>query len=561
MARREVADAVVVGSGATGGWVAMHLARAGLRITLLEAGRALNPEADFTQHKRPYDMPLRGARHAPRAALERQAVQKECYQCDEYTHHLFVDDTEHPYTTPKERPFLWIRGRHVGGKSIMWARQSYRTSDLDLKAASRDGLGADWPLTYEELAPYYDRVERFVGVSGQAEGLPHLPDGQFLPPMSLTAGEQLLRERVRHALGRTVTIGRVAVLTKTLHGRAACRECGACSRGCDTGSYYSSPSSTLPAAAATRRMTLVSNAIASHIIVDGAGRCRGVHYVDRVTRAHRQVFARVVVLCASTLESTRIMLNSRSRQHPNGIANSSGVLGHYLMDHVMGGGASGVLPMLKGVPDTRANRPNGIYIPRFRNVESKQPDFIRGYAFQGSAHESKWAHAFGLPGFGPAFKRSVRENRPWNIELNGFGECLPRFENFCALDDQHKDAWGIPVLRISAAFGDNERRMVDDMAASAAEMLECAGAEDIRQNAQISVPGLAIHEAGTARMGNDPKTSVLNRWQQAHDVRNLFVMDGACLPSSPCQHPTITLMALAARACDRLVDEYRAGRL
>jgi len=548
-------DAVIVGSGATGGWVAMHLASAGMRIAVLEGGRALDPARDYTDGKRPHEFPLRGDRNAPRAVAEMQPVQRQCFHCDETTHQFFVNDTEHPYTTPADRPFYWIRGRHVGGKSLIWARQSYRLSDLDLHAASGDGFGDDWPLSYADLAPYYDRVERFIGVSGQAEGLPHLPDGCFLPPMELTPGEELLRKRVRQSFGRTVTIGRTAVLTRDHGGRAKCRSCGACSRGCSSGSYYSSPASTLPAAVATGRTTIVPNAIVSYVVTDERGRCRGVHCVDRVTRAHREVMANLVILCASTLESTRILLNS------NGLANSSGVLGHYLMDHVMGGGASGTLPMLKNVADTRADRPNGIYIPRFRNVGTKYGAFIRGYAFQGSAHESKWAHAYGMPGFGASFKRAIEQNRPWNISLSGFGECLPRFENHCTLDNSRKDAWGIPVLHISAAYGDNERKMVRDMASSAAEMLEAAGAEDIRPSDEISIPGLAVHETGTARMGNDPKTSVLNQWLQSHDVSNLFVMDGSCYPSSPCQNPTITLMALAARACDRLIVEYRAGRV
>jgi choline dehydrogenase-like flavoprotein len=561
MARMQTYDAIIVGSGATGGWVAKHLTEGGLQVAVLEAGRALDPSVDFTEHKRPFDMPLRGRRLGTRASQEEQPIQTECYQCDEYTNHLFIKDTEHPYTTPRDRPFIWIRGRHVGGKSITWARQTYRLSDYDLKAASRDGYGDDWPLDYAELTPYYDRVERFIGVSGQTEGLPQLPDGQFLPPMHLSCGEELLKKTVKTKFGRTLTIGRVAILTQNLNGRPKCHYCGPCSRGCVTGSYYSSPSSTLPAAAATRRLMLIPNAVVSHVTVDDRGKCRGVHYVDRITRAHHEVTARMVILCASTLESTRIMLNSRSTRHPNGIANTSGVLGHYLMDHIMGGGASGTLPMLRGVADTRGNRPNGIYIPRFRNIESKHPGFLRGYGFQGTSQEVLWGHAFGLPGFGAGFKRAVKQERPWNIYLGGFGESLPNFDNFCELDKERKDAWGIPVLHISAAFGDNEKKMVEDMADTAVEMLQATGAEDVKRNASISTPGLAIHEVGTARMGNNPKTSVLNRWQQAHDVSNLFVMDGAVLPSSACQNPTITLMALAARACDRLIDEYKAGRV
>ena len=554
-------DAIIVGSGATGGWVAKQLTEAGLDVAVVEAGRRLNPSEDYTEHTLPHQMPFRGRRLGSRDRQARQPVQSRCYQCDEYTNHLFIDDTEHPYTTPADRPFDWIRGRHVGGKSILWARQSYRLSDYDFKAASRDGFGDDWPLSYEELAPYYDRVERFVGISGQAEGLPQLPDSVFLPPMELTCGEQILKQAMRERFGRTLTIGRTAVLTRAHNGRPACHYCGPCSRGCRTGSYYSSPHSTLPAAAATGRLTLISNAVVSHVTTDDEGKCSGVYYVDRVTRNHREVTGKLVVLCASTLESTRIMLNSTSSRHPAGLANSSGVLGHYLMDHVMGGGAAGTLPVLRGVPDTRGNRPNGIYVPRFRNIDTREPDLLRGYGFQGRARLSQWGHATDVPGFGAEFKRRVREERPWQISLGGFGECLPRFENTCELDRNRVDAWGIPILHISAAFGDNERKMVADMADTAMEMLEAAGAEDITRRENMSPPGLAIHEVGTARMGNDPAASVLNRWQQAHDVSNLFVMDGSCYVSSACQNPTLTMMALAARACDYLVEELRADRV
>ena len=477
------------------------------------------------------------------------------------TSHLFINDQEHPYTTPKERPFTWIRGRHVGGKSIMWARQSYRLSDYDFKAASRDGFGMDWPISHDELAPYYDEVEMFVGISGMEESLPQLPDSKFLPPMKLSCGEWMLRDKVRQNFGRTVTIGRTAVLTQDHQGRSKCHYCGPCSRGCSTGSYYSSPASTLPAAEASGRLTMMSNKIASHITLEDGKKARGVWCVDRLSRNHSEMRGRMIFLCASTLESTRILLNSKSKHWSEGLGNSSGVLGHYLMDHVMGGGARGRLPMLDGTPDPRGNRPNGIYIPRFQNLESKHPKFLRGYAFQGHSRDIGWGHAYSLPGFGASFKKAVRETLPWEISLYGFGECLPRFENFCRLNHHLTDRWGIPALHIEAAFGDNEQALVDDMAVSAAEMLEAADALDIRQGARMSEPGLAIHEVGTARMGEDPKESYLNRWNQSHEVPNLFVTDGSCYPSSACQNPTLTLMALTARACDYAIEQRRSGDL
>jgi len=560
MAEREVFDAVVVGSGATGGWAAKELTEAGLKVAVLEAGRKLDPAKDYSEHKLPYEMPLRGQKAA--SELEKdQFIQKKCYQCDEYANHLFVNDNDCTYTTPKDRPFAWIRGRHVGGKSIMWGRQSYRLSDYDLKAASRDGFGMDWPLDYAELAPYYDRVERFVGISGMAENVPQLPDSQFLPPMALNCGEMVARQTLKEKFGRTLTIGRTAILTAPVGGRPPCHYCGPCGRGCTTGSYYSSPASSLPAAAATGRLTLIPNAVVSHIALDDTGRCRSVNYVDRLTRAQREVFAKTVVLCASTLESTRIMLNSKSERHPNGLANGSGVLGHYLMDHIMGGGARGQLPMSNKYVDDRARRPNGIYVPRFRNIDQKHDAFLRGYGFQGGASLEKWGHAFAMPGFGAAFKKRVRDERPWMMNFSGFGECLARYENFCRLDEEKVDAWGIPVLHISMDHSDNEHDMMRDMRDTAEEMLKAMGAEDIEGRADIAMPGLTIHEVGTARMGNDPGSSVTNRWQQAHEVKNLFLMDGAVFPSSACQNPTLTMMALAARACAHLVDEYKHGNL
>lgn len=554
-------DAVVVGSGAVGGWVAKELTEYGLRIAVLDAGGKLDPTKDYNEHQHPYDVPFRGRKLGSRATRARQPVQRHCVAYDEFTAHQFVDDIDNPYITPDDRRFIWIRARQVGGRSILWNRHVYRYSDLDFKAASRDGYGEDWPLGYADLAPYYDRVESYIGVTGIAERLPQLPDGRFQAPMHFSCGEEVLRGAIRRKFGRTLTMDRSATLTEPHRGRPKCHYCGPCARGCVTRSFYSSPAVSLPAAAATGRMTLVPGAVVSHVLVDGRGKCRGVYYVDRTTRSHREVSANVVVLCASTMESTRIALNSRSNAYPNGLANSSGVLGHYLMDSARGGGASGVLPMLHGVHDTPGRRPTQILIVRYRNVETTHPDFIRGYHVQGRSTESTWEHAYQTPGFGAGFKKAVRDRRHWRVSFSGFGDCLPQFENFCELDPDTVDAWGIPVLRISMRWHDNERKMMKDLGESAAEMLRAAGAEDVTFTTEATTPGLATHEVGTARMGANRKTSVLNQFAQAHDVGNLFVMDGATFTTAPCPNPTLTMMAIASRACDYLAREYRAGRL
>ena len=569
MAKQEVFDAIVVGSGATGGWAAKELAQQGLRVAVVEAGRKIDPTKEFTEHNWPYEMKYRG--FGDRQEMERtQPIQSKCYACNEYGRQFFVNDLENPYTTPPDKPFYWIRSRQVGGRSIPWGRQTYRLSNYDFKAASHDGYGDDWPISYEDIAPYYDKVEDFIGISGSFENLPQLPDSKFIPPMSFTCGEKVLKKAVEKMNDplRRVIIGRAAILTKPIHqgtpdARASCHWCGHCDRGCSTKSYYSSPASTLPAAARTGRMALITNAVVSHIVVDpNTGKAKGVHYVDSVTRNHREVFGKVVVLCAGTLESTRIMLNSTSPIHPAGIANSSGVLGHYLMDHIGGGGASGSLPMLDRKNFEQDGRANGIYIARFRNIKSKHGRFIRGYGFQGGAGQPLWEHAKGISGFGSDLKQAVRDNHPWGIGLGGFGESLARFENHVSLNTDVVDAWGIPVLHIEAVYCDNESEMVKDMGETAAEMLHAAGAKDVTVSyGPTSTPGIIIHEVGTARMGNDPKKSVLNKFNQAHDVKNLFVTDGACYVSGGNQNPTLTMMALTVRACEYIKREYSAGRL
>lgn len=552
-ARTEVFDAVVVGSGATGGWAAKELTEAGMRVAVLEAGPPVSPR-EFSEHVEPFQMKYRG--HNPKI-LERRPIQGRIYACRETNYQWFVDDIENPYTTPDNQPFDWIRMRVVGGRSLSWGRQSYRMGDIDFKAASRDGFGEDWPISYAELVPYYEKVERYIGISGQEENLPQLPDSVFQPPMEMTCGETMLRDAVKQKMGRTVTIGRVAILTKPLNGRQPCHYCGPCEQGCSTFSYYSSPFTTLKAAAATGRMTLIPNAVASHITRDKAtGLATGIAFIDRMNRAPREVKAKVVVLCASTLESTRLLLNSA----PGGLGNSSGALGHYLMDHIYGGGASGEMPMLKANPwYGPPRRPNGIYIPRFRNLkETTTGGFIRGYGYQG---ESQPNYAFEARGFGEDYKQAVRDQAYWSIGVGVWGECLPRYENKVEIDPLRTDAWGIPVPRISMKWSDNELKLFEDARRQGAEMLEAAGAKGVHVSGEPAAPGFCIHEIGTARMGSNPRKSVVDAECRLHDVKNIYVTDGACWVSSACQNPTLTMMAITVRSCERIVDRFKKREL
>ena len=556
-ALQQTYDAIVVGSGATGGWAAKRLAEAGLKVALLEAGRAVSPR-EFTEHMPGFKLKYRG--RSPEIARTRP-IQKQCYACMEYNYEWFVNDLENPYSTPKDKPFSWQRLRIVGGRSLVWGRQSYRLSDVDLKAASRDGYGDDWPISYADLAPYYDIVERYVGISGSAEHNEMLPDGQFLPPMQLTCGEVRLRDRVKEKFGRTLTMGRSAILTQTHNGRAACHQCGPCERGCITFSYFSSPFTTVKDAVKSGNCTLITNAIVSHVDMDSAAnKARGITYVDRLTKETKEVRGKAVILCAQALESTRILLNSSTREYPKGLANSSGVLGHYLMDHVVGGGASGTFDDLNILPSANPpHRPNGIYLVRFRNTPTsgKHPDFIRGYGYQGGSGPEFNTEAAGL---GAEYKKAVKLGR-YAVSLGGFGECLARWDNFCEIDPNLKDAWGIPALRISMVFGDNEAALMRDAAVSAAEMLEAAGAKNIHVQTSFGMPGMAVHEVGTARMGTDPKKSVLDAFNAAHEVKNLLVTDGACYVSSACQNPTLTMMAITVRACDYLIERFRKNEV
>jgi choline dehydrogenase-like flavoprotein len=557
-------DAIVVGSGITGGWAAKELTEKGLNTLVLEAGRSIVPERDYVEHVPVWELKHRG--WDSRAERERtQPIQREVYYaCDEYSNQFFVNDKDNPYSFEPGKHFSWIRGRQVGGKSITWGRQSYRWSDLDFEANVKEGVAVDWPIRYADISPWYDYVEEFAGISGQAEGLPQLPDGKFLPPMEMTCVEIDLKNALaKNFDDRMMTIGRTAILTRVHKGRAACHYCGPCHRGCITGSYFSSISSTLPAAQKTGRLTMRPYSVVHSLIFDSkARRVSGVRVIDAQSKSALEFKARVFFICGSTLESTRMLLNSATPEFPSGLANSSGELGHNLMDHHMGSGAGGVIP---GYEDKMpfGNRPNGIYIPRFRNVseKTKQKNFQRGYGYQGGGSREGWSRGINRVGIGADFKNSLKMPGQWRMGMGGFGECLPNHNNYVEIDKEKLDAWGIPTLKIHCGWSENELAMSKDIAVQAAEMLAAAGAKDISVWQRITPPGLAIHEMGTARMGRDPKTSVLNEHNQAHDAKNLFMTDGACMVSSSCVNPSLTYMALTARACDFAVSELKKNNL
>ena len=552
-------DAIVIGSGITGGWAAKELTEKGLRTIVLEAGQTIVPERDYVEHVPAWKVKFRGMRDRQYEKVH-QPLQSQVG--DEWNAKFFVDDLENPYTTPPDQPYLFLRGRHVGGRSVMWGRQSYRWSDYDFEANLRDGHGVDWPIRYKDIEPWYDYVEDFIGVSGQAENLPQLPDGKFLPPMELNCVETHMREVVAQRFpDRRLTIGRTAILTQPHRGRAACHYCGPCARGCITRSYFSSLHSTLPAAEATGKLTMRPFSVVHSLIFDPQTRSiTGVRVIDAQTKLAVEFHAKVVFLCASTLESARILMNSATAEFSDGLANSSGQLGRNLMDHIMGSGATGAIP---GHEDRVqiGNRPNGIYMPRFRNIGDKHPNFVRGYGFQGSGKRDDWGRGSETAGFGVDFKHMLREPGPWRFTFAAFGECLPHPDNRMELNQDKLDAWGIPTLKISHKWRENELALFKDAQVTAAEMLEAAGAKDISLRSTPSTPGEGIHEMGSARMGHDPKTSVLNSWNQAHDVKNLFVTDGSFMVSSACQNPSLTYMAMTARACDYAVKQMQQGEI
>jgi choline dehydrogenase-like flavoprotein len=535
---RQPFDAIVVGSGATGGWAAKQLTQAGMRVAILEAGHKTTA-TDFTDYQTKQD----GTFSAPSAAIRSdRPIQSSCYACREPKHRWFVNDFENPYSQIK--PYRWIRMRVLGGRLLAWEGQSYRMSNLDFKAASHDGYGDDWPISYEDLLPYYEEVERYIGITGKPEYLSHLPDSIFLSTTKDNLTASVIRNSVETKFGRVVTPARLAVMTRSYDSNQPSHCCSPSEDGHLVVSHFSSPWNALADAAKTGRLTLITEAVASHILMK-EGKAIGVAYVDRATQASREVRAKLVMLCASALESTRLLLNSN-------ICNSSGVLGRYLMDHIWGGGAVGVVE----TPPTESNFDSfgrhRVYVPRFRNVKDKQTDgFIRGYGFQGKSILDRGSRNSQNPG-----PRAAEEAR-WKIRLSSFGECLARKENFVEIDQKQLDAWGIPTLKIRADWSQNELRLWRDARVQAAEMLQAAGLKHVTLTERPSVPGVCVHEMGTARMGNSSKSSVVNKFCQAHDVPNIFVTDGACWVSSGCQNPTLTMMAITVRACDYITSEYR----
>ncbi|HEX2716622.1 MAG TPA: GMC family oxidoreductase [Gemmatimonadaceae bacterium] len=566
---REEYDAIVVGSGVSGGWAAKELTEGGLRVLLLERGRPVTHGKDYvTEHKQDWEFPFREARLTPETpGTEEFQVQARTGQFREDCKHWFINDKKHPYE--EAQPFTWIQGDQLGGRSLIWGRQVYRWSDLDFEANLKDGHGVDWPIRYADIAPWYSHVEKHIGVSGEKLGLSYLPDGEFQPPMEMNAGEKYVKRGLAKAFpDRKFTIGRVAILTRDLPGRAACHYCGPCPRGCSTGSYFSSLSSTLPPANRTGRLTTQTNSLVHSLIYDDATqRVTGVRVIDTETKQDRVVSAKIVFLCASTLNSTRILLNSKSARFPNGLGNDSGELGHNLMDHHFMAGANGSIP---GLMDRyyQGHRPNGIYLARFRNLDdkSRRTDYVRGFGYQGGAGRAGWGRGGSEPGIGVALKNKLRTPGGWGFGMTAFAECLPYHENKIELSER-KDEFGIPILRVDAKWRENELAMRKDMVASAAEMLEAAGVKNVgtydahKEGQRGAEIGLGIHEMGTARMGRDPKTSVLNGWNQVHTVPNVFVTDGACMTSASCVNPSITYMALTARAANHAVDELKKRNL
>lgn len=556
-------DAIVIGTGISGGWAAKELCENGLKTLVLERGRMVKHGDYPTMNDDPWDLELRGATTAEeKKRQEKQA--RTGYTTAAESKHWFVDDIKHPYNEIKR--FDWMRGYHVGGRSLTWGRQSYRLSDLDFTANIKDGHGVDWPIRYKDIAPWYDYVERHVGISGEALGLPHLPDSIFSPPMELTCVEEEFKSKIASNYeDRLLTIGRVAHLTGNHNhkGRSNCQYRNRCIRGCPYGGYFSSNSSTLPAAEETGNMTLRPNSIVHEIIYDDQlKKVTGVKVIDAETKETYVFNADIIFCCASAIASASILMQSKSERFPNGLGNDSGELGHNIMDHHLGAGANA---RVEGFEDQyfKGRRPNGVYIPRFRNLgdeATERKDFLRGYGYQGGGGRNGMSEHVAEIGYGEKFKEAILKPGEWTMGIMGFGECLPYHDNKMTLDYDKLDDWGLPTVTFDAEWKENELAMREDIKQQAAEMLEKAGFKDVKTFDMRHAPGIGIHEMGTARMGRDPKTSVLNANNQVHGVPNVYVTDGACMTSSGCQNPSLTYMALTARAAHHAVEQFKSNK-
>jgi choline dehydrogenase-like flavoprotein len=553
-------DAIVVGSGMTGGMAAKELTEKGLKVLMIERGREVKHTQDYdTAMNEPWDLQHRG-KVPIHSAEERWANSRFPGLANEEAGKFFTNDTENPYI--EKRPFDWIRAYHTGGKSMHWGRQSYRWNKQDFEANAKEGIGVDWPIRYEDLEPWYKYVEKFVGISGQAEGLDVLPDGLFLPAMPMTAPEQYFRKMMKDKLNRPVTVGRVANLTnpQKVHtdlGRASCQYRNKCSRGCPYGAYYSSLSGSIPAASRTKRLTMLHDSIVSEIIYDEKKKvATGVRVIDQKTMHVEEYFAKIIFLNAGSINTAALMLNSKSNRFANGFGNDSDQVGRNIMDHHLGVGATATID---GFEEDYmfGQRPNALYIPRFRNWGSDKQSYLRGFGYQGGASRNSWSRGTNMDGFGAEFKEDLTKPGSWSIGFGAFGEVLPNPNNRMLLDTDKKDKWGVPMIVFDAAFGENELAMRKDMMASGIEMMEMAGFKNVTGYNRETHLGLGIHDMGTARMGRDPKTSVLNSFNQVHACKNVFVTDGAAMASSSCVNPSITYMALTARAVNFAVSELK----
>ncbi len=564
---KEKFDAIVIGSGISGGWAAKELTEKGLKTLMIERGGKVEHRVDYpTEGKPTWDFSTRNVVDK-KLVDEQYSVQKKCYAFKDNTKHFFGNDKDYPYETPKDKNFTWIRGNQFGGKSLLWARNCFRWSDYDFTANKKDGHGVDWPIRYKDIQDWYSLVEKHAGISGSKENLPQLPDSEFLPPFDMNKPEQDIKAAIeKNFPGRNMIISRTAHLTKPqanhhAHGRVQCQARNECQKGCSFGGYFSTQSSTLPPAIATGNLTIAVDSVVHSLIYDeNKNRVVGVRVIDNNDLSEREYFANIVFVNASTIGTTQILLNSKSKKYPNGIGNGSGVLGHYLMDHNYNAVISG---SIEGYEQEyyRGRRPTGIYIPNYNYQPDPNRSFLRGYAFGGGAMRKSWRQFRSIDGIGVDYKQKLKEPGAWKFSLHAQGEMLPRFENQVSLHTSKKDKWGIPLLTIECEYSENEKIMMEHAADEATKMLTAAGVKNIHTKVNKSPPGLAIHELGTARMGRDAKSSYLNGFNQSHEIPNLFVTDGSSFTSSATQNPSLTLMALTARAVDYAVKEYLAKRL